>query len=46
VQLTVRQLSEQDPSLVEAIAAKDCVVVGLTYKLTDGRVTVVAKSAP
>jgi len=46
VQLTVRQLSEQDPSLVDAIAAKDCLVVGLTYKLTDGRVTVVAKSTP
>jgi carbonic anhydrase len=44
VQLTVRQLSEAHPALVDAIAAKDCTVVGLTYKLTDGRVTVVARS--
>jgi carbonic anhydrase len=44
VRLTVRQLSEEHPALVDAIAAKDCAVVGLTYKLTDGRVTVVAKT--
>ena len=45
VQLTVRQLSEEYPGLVDAIAAKECAVAGLTYKLSDGRVTLVARTA-
>jgi carbonic anhydrase len=42
VRSTVDQLTGEDPRLAEAVAAKECGVVGFTYRLNDGRVTIVA----
>lgn len=40
VQLTVDAILQQDTVLTEAVAADKCAVVGMTYRLADGRVTV------
>jgi carbonic anhydrase len=44
VRLTVAQLAGDEPRLSDAVSAKECAVVGLTYRLEDGRITVVASA--
>jgi carbonic anhydrase len=41
VRSTMEQLSSGDAQLAEALAAKECGLVGFTYRLQDGRVTIV-----
>jgi carbonic anhydrase len=43
VQLTVDMLAHT--GIAETVAAKECAVVGLSYRLDDGRVTTIASSA-
>ena len=38
VRHTVARLPEEAPALAEAVRAKECAVVGMTYRLRDGRV--------
>jgi carbonic anhydrase len=44
VRLTVARLAGDEPRLADAVSAKECAVVGLTYRLEDGRVPVVASA--
>jgi carbonic anhydrase len=42
IQMTVDELAST--AVVDAVAAKECLVVGMAYRLEDGRVTVIASS--
>jgi carbonic anhydrase len=42
VQRTIEVITEQDPAIVDAVAAGRTGIVGMTYRLADGRVTVTA----
>jgi carbonic anhydrase len=43
IQMTVDELAST--AVVDAVAAKECLVVGMAYRLEDGRVTVIASSS-
>lgn len=43
IRLTVDHLTRT--GIADAVAAKDCVVVGMAYRLDDGRVTLIASSS-
>ncbi|MGE5830813.1 MAG: carbonic anhydrase [Micromonosporaceae bacterium] len=46
VQRTVEMIIHRDTALVDAVAAGRCVVMGMTYRLADGRVTVISSEPP
>jgi carbonic anhydrase len=46
VERTVEMITHRDTALADAVAAGRCAVLGMTYRLADGRVTVIASEPP